>query len=200
MISRRAFVALLPCMPALLPCMPAQAAQATGPAPGAALWPALRAGGLILALRHAETEPGIGDPPQFRLGDCATQRNLSAAGRAQAQRLGQQLLQQGVGVNAVFSSRWCRCIDTARLAFGRVQPLPALDSFFGAMHLAQARTMALRQFLTDQPLPKAGNLVVVTHQVNITALTGIHPAMGESVVLERGSEGRLDVLGTLPPP
>ena len=95
----------------------------------------------------------------------------------------------------------CRTSDIVARYGGEefVVLFPSTDTD-GAMHLAQARTMALRQFLTDQPLPKAGNLVVVTHQVNITALTGIHPAMGESVVLERGSEGRLDVLGTLPPP
>jgi broad specificity phosphatase PhoE len=183
---------------ALLLCALAWAWPAPGAAAETALWQALRSGGLVLMLRHAETDPGIGDPPDFRLGDCATQRNLSAAGRAQSQRLGQRLKQQGVKVDAVYSSRWCRCLDTARLAFGRVQALPALDSFFSEPQRAQAQTAELRRQLAGFKGP--GNLVLVTHQVNITALTGIHPAMGETVVLQRAGDGALEVIGRLPPP
>ncbi|MBM3372499.1 MAG: histidine phosphatase family protein [Betaproteobacteria bacterium] len=165
------------------------------------VWPALRDGGLVLMLRHAETDPGIGDPPDFRLGDCSTQRNLSAAGRAQARRFGQRLKQQGVDVDAVYSSRWCRCLDTARLAFGKVTPLPALDSFFGEPQRREAQTADLRRYLAQRKAQdRKGNLVLVTHQVNITALTGIHPAMGEAVVLQHTAGGALEVIGRLPPP
>lgn len=179
--------------------LPGLLVLASLPATGAetAPWAALREGGHVLILRHAETEPGIGDPPQFRLDDCSTQRNLSAAGRAQAQRLGKRMAEQGVIVTEVLSSRWCRCLDTARLAFGRVSPAPALDSFFGEQHNATSQTAALRKRIADFRGP--GNLVLVTHQVNITALTGVYPAMGETVVLKIKA-GTLEIVGRIPPP
>jgi len=169
------------------------------PASGAetAPWAALREGGHVMILRHAETDPGIGDPPQFRLGDCSTQRNLSPAGRAQAQQMGKNIAGQGISVTEVLSSRWCRCLDTAKLAFGRVTPAPVLDSFFGESHKAAAQTAALRKRIAAFRGP--GNLVLVTHQVNITALTGLHPAMGEAVVLRPGA-GDLEIVGRIAPP
>ena len=187
----RALAALLCLLPAAWP-QPAAAATED------AIWQALRRGGLVLMLRHAGTDPGFGDPPDFRLGDCSTQRNLSAAGRAQARRLGQRLLQQRVAVDSVLSSRWCRCIDTAQLAFGRAQPFAALDSFFGEPHKSAVQTAALRTHLAGFKGP--ANLVLVTHQVNITALTGIHPAMAETVVLKISADGGIEVVGRLPPP
>ena len=80
-------------------------------------WAALRDGPAVLIVRHAQTEPGIGDPAGFRLGDCTTQRNLSAAGHTQAVALGRVLRERRVTVSRVESSLWCRCVDTARLAF-----------------------------------------------------------------------------------
>jgi hypothetical protein len=82
-----------------------------------AVWTTLRDTAAVLIVRHAQTEPGIGDPPGFRLHDCGTQRNLSPAGRAQATAMGRRLAERGIRVSRVESSRWCRCIDTARLAF-----------------------------------------------------------------------------------
>lgn len=172
-------------------------ASLTATAAETAPWSALREGGHVLILRHAVTEPGIGDPPQFKPGDCSTQRNLSATGRAQAQRLGKRLAEQGTGVAEVLSSRWCRCMDTARLAFGKVSPAPELDSFFGESHKAAKQTAALRKRIADFRGP--GNLVLVTHQVNITELTGAHPAMGETIVLKIKS-GQLETVGRIPPP
>jgi hypothetical protein len=87
--------------------------------------------GIVVALRHA-LAPGTGDPPGFVLDDCSTQRNLDGRGRDQARAMGERLREAGLGDAAVFSSRWCRCLETARLlALGPVTPLPALDSFFG---------------------------------------------------------------------
>ena len=95
-------------------------------------WAALQAGGVAILLRHAQTEPGVGDPPGFRIGDCSTQRNLSDDGRRQARRIGEALAARRVRIDHVLSSQWCRCLETARLAFpGRpVEPWPALNSFF----------------------------------------------------------------------
>jgi phosphohistidine phosphatase SixA len=150
-----------------------------------AAWAALRSGGAVLMMRHAATEPGIGDPPGFRIEDCATQRNLSAAGRVQAQRLGRDLAARGVRFDAVYSSRWCRCRDTARLAFPDlpVQWLAPLDSFFEDRSRGPAQTAQLRAWLAR--LPPGRNVTLVTHMVNVAALVGEGVAMGEAVVLGR---------------
>lgn len=146
-----------------------------------ALVAALRAGGNAVLLRHASTDPGVGDPPGFRAGVCSTQRNLSAEGRAEAERIGAWFRAQRLEPAAVRSSAWCRCLDTARLAFGRVQPWPALDSFFGDAAAEPPRTLALRTALAEL---RPGRFEVwVTHMVNITRLSGEPVAMGEALVL-----------------
>ena len=97
---------------------------------GDALWDLLRGGGQVVLMRHASTEGGIGDPAGFRLDDCRTQRNLSTAGREEARRLGHAFKSRNIPLGRVLSSRWCRCLDSARLAFGTVEPWEPLDSFF----------------------------------------------------------------------
>ena len=157
-----------------------------------ALWQALRSGEAVALIRHAEA-PGTGDPPGFRLEACATQRNLSPAGRAQAARLGQQFRANGIANAEIRSSQWCRCRDTAAaLGLGPVRDAPALNSFFGRSEAAAAETRALRQLVAG--LPAGQPAVLVTHQVNITALTGIYPASGEVIVMARQGYG---VLGRL---
>lgn len=159
-------------------------------------WAALREPGAVLIVRHAETVPGIGDPPGFRIDDCATQRNLSETGRKQAVAMGRTLAERGVTVSRVESSRWCRCAETARLAFPQlpVAYLDALNSFFEDRSTAAAQTRALRARIAEWKGP--GVLVLVTHQVNISALTGRATAMGEAVVL-RPVGGDVSVLGTV---
>jgi len=156
-------------------------------------WPARIEPGTVLLLRHALTEPGLGDPPGFRLEACATQRNLSEAGRAQARRAGERLRAAGVPIVDVLSSRWCRCLETARLAFGHATPWPMLDSFFEDPSSRATRTAALRARIEAHAT--AGLLVMVTHQVNITAATGLVPAMGEAFAVRAGAGGELRVVG-----
>ena len=171
-----------------------------GPSPAGAedsVWEALRGGGKIVILRHASTEPGLGDPPGFRLDDCATQRNLSEAGRAEARRIGAAFVRRAVPVARVLSSRWCRCVETARLAFGRVEPWSPLDSFFDDRSREPQQTRAVLTLIAE-PFT-GGNLILVTHQVNITALTGIVPAMGEMVVLSPEPGGKFRIVGRLGP-
>jgi phosphohistidine phosphatase SixA len=150
-------------------------------------------------MRHSLTVPGIGDPPGFRLDDCSTQRNLSDEGRAQARRLGDAFRSAGVPVGEVLSSRWCRCIDTATLAFGKVAHYPAIDSFFDrpdrgvAANAGTMQTAELRKRIASHR--GKDTLVLVTHQVNVTALTGIYPAMGEFVVLRPGGGKGFTVVG-----
>jgi phosphohistidine phosphatase SixA len=158
-----------------------------------ALWAKLRGGGFVVMIRHA-TAPGTGDPPGFKLGDCATQRNLSEEGREEARRIGAAFKRERVPVEEVLSSEWCRCRETAALAFGRYVPWPAINSFFSdrareAQQSAEVRAAAAR-------VAKSANLVLVTHQVNITAVSGVYPASGELVVLQPAGD-RLEVVGRL---
>lgn len=151
--------------------------------------------GHVIVLRHARA-PGTGDPANFRLGDCSTQRNLSEAGRKQAARIGKRLRDAGLGETTVYSSQWCRCLETARLmAVGPVVELPALNSFFRTPEQEQKQDRALRAWIAAADLSRP--VVLVTHQVNITALTGIFPAEGEILVLRRDGGG-LAVVGRFP--
>lgn len=186
MPTRRTVAVLLASLPAASP------AAAAAPAD---LFDRLRGGGLILLLRHARTEPGTGDPPEFRLGDCSTQRNLDAAGREQARAIGARLRAERVPVGRVLTSAWCRCRETAELmAVGPVEPAEAINSFFDDRSRREEQTRAARALAAGWGGP--GNLVLVTHQVNVTALTGVYPASGEAVV----ATPALEVLGRLPPP
>lgn len=160
-----------------------------------ALWQRLSAGGAIVLMRHAATTPGIGDPPGFELGKCATQRNLSDAGRRDARAIGTAFRSRGIVPGAVWASRWCRCLDTARLAFDQAQPEPTLDSMFNDDDTAaKAKLRELRTKLAARR--ETSLLVLVTHDVNIRALTGQSLAPGEMVVSVL-RDGRLAVLGRL---
>ncbi len=163
----------------------------------ATLWRALRSGGHVALMRHA-LAPGTGDPAGFRLGDCSTQRNLSEEGQRQAARIGERFRDNGIDSARVLSSQWCRCEETARLlALGPVSALPALNSFFQQTQFRDSRTGALRQWLVEQDLSRP--TVLVTHQVNINALTNTYTTSGEIVVVRVGDDGRLAVLGSIRP-
>jgi phosphohistidine phosphatase SixA len=150
---------------------------------------ALAAGGVVLMLRHAATVPGVGDPPGWRLDDCATQRNLSDEGRAQSRRLGERWRALGPVPAAVRASAWCRCQDTARLAFGQVETWPALNSFFEERSREPAQTAALRSALAALHGRRGVCEVWVTHQVNIVALAGQSVSMGQGLLLRAATGG-----------
>ena len=160
-------------------------------------WDALRAGGYAVLIRHASA-PGFGDPPEFRLGDCSTQRNLSDAGREESRRLGARFMKENVPIAEVLSSRWCRCVDTAKLAFGKVTPTPEFDSFFSDRSTETAQTAAALKRIANFRGP--GNLIVVTHQVNMTALTGAFPGQGEAFVVKADPAGKIELKFRIPPP
>jgi len=148
----------------------------------------------FVLLRHA-IAPGTGDPANFSLGDCTTQRRLSAAGRAQAAGIGARLRAAGLLNVTVYSSQWCRCLETARaLDVGPVIELPALNSFFGERGREGEHVAAMKAWIAAADLSRP--VVLVTHQVNITALTGIVPASGEMLIVRRHPDG-LEVLARL---
>jgi phosphohistidine phosphatase SixA len=179
-----------------LACVAAGPLVAVNAAGEEAFWSALKSGGYVVLLRHAVTEPGIGDPPNFKLGDCGTQRNLSAKGRADAERIGKAFRDRGIPVQDVLSSRWCRCIDTAQLAFERVKPEPMLDSMFNEPEsVRKEKARVVFASLAGRTSP--GNLILVTHAQNIQELTGISPSSGELIVVALEGPDRFKVIGRL---
>lgn len=173
------------------------AAGSTGvrAAEDAGLWALLRDGGHVALLRHA-LAPGTGDPADFAIGDCGTQRNLSDEGRAQARRIGERLRANGITAARVFTSQWCRCRDTAaELGFGAARDLPALNSFFRRTERRAPQTRALKDWLAGQDLSLP--VVLVTHQVNISALAGTYAASGELVIVRPDADGEVEVVGRI---
>jgi phosphohistidine phosphatase SixA len=171
-------------------------AQTAPAADELALWVELRKGGYVLLIRHADA-PGTFDPSGFQIGVCSTQRNLSEEGRAQSRRLGELIRSKNISVDQVFSSEWCRCIDTATLAFGadKVQTWPAISSPRGAdAKQQQANLAAVRQRISRASLKT--NMVLVTHMFNIQDITGGGAAQGEIVVL-RAQDKQLRVVGRI---
>lgn len=155
-------------------------------------WEALRQPGAVAIMRHA-LAPGTGDPADFTLGDCSTQRNLDARGRAQAERLGEAFRARGLNFDAVLSSQWCRSMQTAHLlALGPVTQTPALNSFFENRGNRTAQTKDLRALLQETE----GRLMLVTHFVNISALTGQGAGSGEVLVIRATKDGT-EVLGRI---
>lgn len=162
-----------------------------------ALWQALKDARAVALMRHARA-PGVGDPANFDVNNCATQRNLDDTGRQQAANTGELFRSNGIATASVFTSAWCRCQETATgLKLGDPVVLPALNSFF-RRGTAQRddHTAQLKAWLRDQ-IPD-GPVVLVTHQVNISALTGNFAASGEMVVIDRDVSGGIKVLGSIP--
>jgi phosphohistidine phosphatase SixA len=161
-------------------------------------WVALVNGGHVALIRHGNAPPGYGgDPPGFKIDDCATQRNMDEKGRAQSRAVGEAFRQHGVRVDKILSSPWCRCLETARLlALGPVENTGAV----AASDKSPERLAALKQIVAAWRGP--GTLVVVTHALTVQALVGIMPGQAETVVIrpKLGKEPGVDVVGRIPVP
>jgi broad specificity phosphatase PhoE len=156
------------------------------------VWDALRAPGSVVVLRHSYA-PGGFDPPDARLDDCSTQRNLDDTGRAQARRIGEAFRREAIEVGDVLSSPRCRCLDTARLAFGRVEAWEPLQGALNDTERRQRQVTAIRERIAEH---RSGPpLVLVTHGSVVSDLTGLDVRMGTFVVLRRGDDGRHIVAG-----
>ena len=155
-------------------------------------WEALHEPGAIAIMRHA-IAPGTGDPPQFELGDCSTQRNLDERGREQAREIGAAFRSRGITFDQVLTSQWCRTRETASLLnLGPVVDAPALNSSFRDYTAREHRTQDTRELIEELD----GRLLLVTHQVNISALTGRSTRSGEVLVI-RSYKGAFDLLGSI---
>jgi len=159
------------------------------------LWALLKAGGQVILVRHAITTPGVGDPPGMRLEECSTQRNLTDEGRGHARRVGEAFRTRKIAVDRVMSSPWCRCLETARLAFKEPEPWPVLQ---GGRPNSEALRQAVSQIKKAMAEHREGPpLVLVTHGFVITGLTGLDVRMGAFVVMKRGAGGAHTVAGQL---
>ncbi len=162
-----------------------------------ALWALLKKGGHVVLMRHAVTTPGVGDPPGFRLDDCSTQRNLTDGGRQDAKRVGAAFRARGIAIERVLTSPWCRCIETANLAFGKAETSTALSNLFTYPE-NRDRQVGEMNALIDAP--KAGNRVLVSHGATISALAGVSLGTAEMLIVTPQPRGGFVVQGRLPVP
>lgn len=158
------------------------------------LWSLLKKGGQVVLMRHAVTTPGAGDPPGFRLDDCNTQRNLTDDGRRDAQRVGAEFRARGIVVERVLSSPWCRCVETANLAFGKAEISTALSNLFTHPQNRDRQVREMRELIN---LPQVGNRVFVSHGATISALTGVSLDTAEMLVVTPQGGGQFVVNGRL---
>ncbi len=187
----------LPTVLVILTCLFSQSAYANE----LAIWDKLQGTnpkGYVLLLRHT-LAPGVGDPENFKLNDCSTQRNLSQVGREDAKSVGDWLKRRDIKIARVESSRWCRAKETAQLLdIGRVRLNPNLDSLFDSQDPAKAiQTVRVKKQIVDWR-NKSGLLVLVGHFVNIGAVTGVGVGSGEGVLVRADSKGKITVVGLTP--
>ena len=192
-MSRFRFPAVL----ALLSCLSLQSAYANE----LAIWDKLQGSnpkGYVLLLRHT-LAPGVGDPENFKLNDCSTQRNLSQVGREDAKSVGEWLKRRDIKITRVESSRWCRAKQTAQLLdIGKVRLNANLDSLFESKDPAKAiQTVRVKRQIVDWR-DKSGLLVLVGHFINIGAVAGVGVDSGEGVLVKADSKGKITVVGLTP--
>ena len=148
-------------------------------------WSPAKEGEKIILIRHA-LAPGRGDPKGFKLNDCKTQRNLNQTGIDQSKKIGKLFDENNIKIDQVFSSQWCRCIDTARHAFKNYKELPALNSTFSPPYdKNEKKQIKELKSIIKKWNGKEGNLILVTHYVVILALTGKTSSSGELIIIDK---------------
>tara|TARA_B000000532_G_scaffold136646_1_gene109719 strand:+ start:233 stop:790 length:558 start_codon:yes stop_codon:yes gene_type:complete len=152
----------------------------------------LEDGGKLIFIRHAYA-PGNGDPADFNLNDCSTQRNLSDDGRKQAQRIGEFFTKNKIEIDKVLSSEWCRCKETAKIAFKNYSTNSFLNSFYSSKFSKNKdkQVKAFNYYIKNLEIEK--NLIFVTHYVFISEVLNYGPSSGEIVV----SDKNLNIIGSL---
>ena len=145
----------------------------------------LKEEGKIVFIRHS-IAPGGGDPENFSLKDCSTQRNLSKKGIKQSKKIGKLFKENRVFIDKVLSSQWCRCKDTAKYAFGDYKEFTALNSTFQSPYNKNEgkQLKELYNFVKRWD-GKGKNLVLITHYSIITAVTNAVPSSGEIVITDK---------------
>ncbi len=156
----------------------------------------MQAGGHILMIRHANA-PGYGDPDNIKIGDCSTQRNLDERGRKQSAKIGKWLESNNIEPSAIYSSQWCRCLDTAQLlGLGAVKELSSLNSFFQMSQNRESSLRNLRQFISKQTTDNR-LIIMVTHNITISAISGQNVAPGDGVLLKLNKSSPYEFISVL---
>jgi phosphohistidine phosphatase SixA len=160
----------------------------------------MKQGNTVLMMRHAYA-PGVGDPANFKLNDCSTQRNLNQEGISQARAIGNWLRSQGLTEATVYTSPWCRCIDSAKLLnLGSPQIVEAIASTFNEQDYATPAKKSLTEWMQNNfKKPNSKPQIMVTHQVNILSYTGVNTSSGEIVLVQVNADGTAKVLKTFLP-
>lgn len=196
------FLRRFACLIVLALLLPAAGSAADADAGKAELLAALRTGGLVVYFRHADTGPATLEPDSMRSERCETQRNLNDNGRAQAREIGAQFRRLGIPVGKVLSSRFCRCTETAQLAFGRHEPAQVLTGVRRGPEHEEARRAAsagLRALLATAP-PAGENTVLVSHGFNLIDLEGLYlSTQGEAAVYRPDGRGGYRLLARVLP-
>ena len=157
---------------------------------------AMQSNGYILMIRHA-LAPGFGDPSDIKIGVCSTQRNLNQVGREQATNIGKWLNKKNIKPSAIYTSQWCRCKETAQLLnLGTVQELPALNSFFQMPENRESSLRSLRDFISKQKTNES-LIIMVTHSVTISAISGQSVASGDGVLLKLNDSASYEFISTV---
>ena len=154
----------------------------------------MKGNGYLLMIRHAKA-PGFGDPSNIKIGDCSTQRNLNNEGKLQATKTGEVLKQNNIQASAIFSSQWCRCLETAKLLdMGEVKELSSLNSFFEKTQNKEPNLKALKSFINSQDTNKK-LIIMVTHQVTISAISGEYVSSGDGILLKLNDSKPYEFVG-----
>lgn len=160
------------------------------------LWNLLRGGGQVVLIRHAATDMSQRDQAGAPLSDCARQRNLTDEGRADARRINEVFRARGIPVGKVLSSAYCRCLETAHLGFGSAEAWLPLQFALRMPDVQAERTAQIRAIAGERPA--GGNLVLVTHQLTIRAVTGVAVAEGEMLVVTPRGGAQFEIAGRIP--
>lgn len=158
------------------------------------LWALLASGGQVVLMRHAVTTPGVGDPPGMRIDDCSTQRNLTDEGRRHARAIGEAIRKRGVQFDRVLSSPMCRCLETARLAFGRVDAPEAVGNPRGGGTDMPKQVRDMRAIASEK---RRGNVVLVSHGTTIAAVTSVYAEPGDMIIVTPQGGGAFEYRGKL---
>ena len=144
----------------------------------------LKKGGNLIFIRHAYA-PGGGDPENFIISDCSTQRNLNEDGKNQSKRIGQFFIENDILIDKVLSSEWCRCKDTAQIAFTNFETKNFLNSFFSAQFASNKNQQIrdLKKYVKNWQSDK--NLVLVTHYVLISEILNYTSSSGEIIISDK---------------
>jgi broad specificity phosphatase PhoE len=158
------------------------------------LWSLLKGDGLVVLMRHTITTPGVGDPPGMKVDDCSTQRNLTDEGRRHAKLIGEAWRAHGAQVSKVMSSPMCRCLETAQLAFGRVDEFPPVTNSRTESEMPR-QVREMRTVASEKH--RGPSVVLVSHGTTITMVTGISLEPGEMLIVNPQGDGKFEIKGRL---